>query len=99
MDEQLLQYFSGELTAVERLELIHRIENDERLKTEFFRFQNISAILQLSAQATDRSEGFRQFKVFTSQIKQNARRKQFLNFVKYVPITLIIVTSTVCGTL
>lgn len=99
MDEQLLQYFSGELTAVERLELIHRIENDERLKAEFFRFQNISAVSQLTSQAADHSEGLKQFKVFTSHIKQKARRKQFHNFVKYAAITLILITSTVWGTL
>lgn len=99
MDEQLLRYFSGELTAAERLELIHRIENDSQLKAEFIRLQNLTAVSQLSSRSTDKSEGVRHFKTFASQIKRNSRRKLFVNIVKYAAMALILVASTVWSTL
>ncbi len=75
MDEQLLRYFSGELTISEQLELTLRIENDDRLKAEFIRLQNLSAVSELSSHPTDRSEGDRHFKTFISRVKRNAKRK------------------------
>ena len=99
MDEQLLQYFSGKLTAGERLELIHRIENDSRLKAEFIHLQNLEAVTQLSFRPSDRDEGVRHFKIFTDQIKQSTQRKLFFYFVKYAAIILILLTSTVWTTL
>jgi ferric-dicitrate binding protein FerR (iron transport regulator) len=95
MDEQLLRYFSGELTVGERLELIHRIENHGRLKAEFIRLQNLNAVSQLSSRPTDRSEGIRHFKTFASRIKRNTQRKLFGNIVKYAAMALILVASTV----
>lgn len=99
MEEQLLRYFSGELTVEERLELIHRIENDSRLKAEFIRLQNLNAVSQLSSHSTDRNEGIRHFKIFTSRIKRNTQRKLFVNITKYAAIALILVVSTVWATL
>lgn len=99
MDEQLLRYFSGELTVGERLELIHRIENDSRLKAEFIRLQNLNAVSQLSSRPTDRNEGISHFKIFASRIRQNAQRRFFFNIVRYAAIALILIASTVWVTL
>lgn len=99
MDEQLLRYFSGELTVGERLELIHRIENDSLLKAEFIRLQNLNAVWELSSRPTDRSEGIRHFKTFTSRIKRNGQRKLVTHIVKYAAIALVLVASTVWSTL
>lgn len=99
MDRQLLKYFFGELTSDERLELICRIENDCRLKAEFIRLQNLNAVSQLSSHPTDRNEGIRNFKRFTSQIKKNTQRKFFTLVVKYAAMALILIASTVWTTL
>ncbi|MDY9919050.1 MAG: FecR domain-containing protein [Proteiniphilum sp.] len=99
MDKKLYQYFSGELTADERLELIHRIENDGQLKAEFIRLQNLTAVSQLSSRPTDRNEGKSHFKAFTNQIERNIRRKFFISFAKYAAIALILITATVWTTL
>lgn len=99
MDEQLLRYFSGESTVDERLELIHRIENDGQLKAEFIRLQNLTAVSQLSSRPTDRSEGKIHFQAFTNQIERNIRRKFFIGFAKYAAIALLLVTSTIWFTL
>lgn len=99
MDEQLLRYFSGELTVEERLELIHRVENDAQLKAEFIRLQNLSGVSQLTSHPTDRKEGHRHFETLTARIKRNSRRKLFANMAKYAAIALILIASTVWATL
>lgn len=99
MDEQLLRYFSGELTVTERLELIYHIENDSLLKAEFIRLQNLNAVSQLSSHPTDRNEGIRHFETFASQVKRNAQRKLFVNIVKYAAMAVVLVASTVWATL
>ncbi len=76
-----------------------RIENDDRLKAEFIRLQNLSAVSELSSHPTDRSEGDRHFKTFISRVKRNAKRKIFVNIAKYAAIALILVASTVWATL
>lgn len=99
MDEQLLQYFSNELPVEERLELIHRIENDNQLKAEFIRLQNLSAVSQLSIHPSDRNEGLKYFKLFDSRIKQNTQRKLLVNIAKYAAIALILIASSIWTTL
>lgn len=99
MDEQLLRYFSGELLVKERLELIHRIENDNQLKAEFIHLQNLNAVSQLAPHSSDRNEGIKHYKIFTARIKRNSQRKLFVNITKYAAIALILITSTVLATL
>ncbi len=99
MDEQLLRYFSGELTVGERLELIHRIENDGQLKAEFIRLQNLNAVSQLALHPADRNEGSRYFEIFTARIKRNSQRKFLVNMIKYAAIALILIASTIWTTL
>lgn len=99
MDEQLLRYFLGELAVAERLELIHRIENDSLLKAEFIRLQNLTAVSRLSSRPADRSEGSMHFKTFASRIKRNAQRRRFTHIGKYAAMALILVASTVWATL
>ncbi len=99
MEEQLSKYFSGELTASERLEFIHRVENDSQLKAEFIRLQNLSAVSKLSSHPSDSKEGEENYKKFTVRIKQKARRTFAVNILKYAAIAVVLVASTVWATL
>ena len=99
MDEQLLRYFSGELPVEERLELIHRIENDTQLKAEFIYLQNLNAVSQLASHSSDRNEGVKHYKKFTDRIKQNTQKKLFVNITKYAAIALVLIASTIWVTL
>lgn len=95
----LYQYFTGELADEERLELLHRIENDDRFKAEFIRLQNLTAVSQLSHHPSDQIDGIIHFKAFVAKIKQDAQRKLFINFVKYAAIALLLIASIVWATL
>lgn len=99
MDEQLLRYFSGEMPVEERLELLHRIENDSQLKAEFIHLQNLNAVSQVASHSSDRNEGVKHYRKFTDRIKQNARRKLFVNITKYAAIALVLIASTIWVTL
>lgn len=99
MDEQLVRYFSGELPAGERLELIHRVEADSQLKAEFIRLQNLTAVSQLASLSGDRSEGIKGFKMFTMRVKRNSRGKLFIYTVKYAAVMLVIIALTHWATL
>lgn len=99
MNEQLLKYFSGELNVIERHQFIRHIENDKQLKTEFIRIQNMIALSSLSAYPTDRNEGIRDYATFSSQIKRNSQRKLFTRIAQYAALAIILITSTVWGTL
>lgn len=99
MNEQLLRYFSDDLTVEERLELLHRIETDSVLKAEFIRLQNLNAVSQLSSHPSDRNEGIKHFKIFTSRIARNAQKRLFINITRYAAIVLILIASTIWTTL
>lgn len=73
MDERIIKYFSGELTADERLQLLREREENKGLKEEFSSFQNTLATLSFAPQAIDKEIGSNEYKVLTK-----IRRKQGL---------------------
>lgn len=99
MNEKILQYFQGELSAKEQKELLFLIEENKLLKEEFIRIQNLNALIQLSTQSVDIKEGQQTFHSFFHQIKRKAHRRAMVNISKYAAITLIIIASTVWATL
>ena len=68
MNDNILRYFQGELSTNERAELLKLIENDDVLKQEFIRFQNLHAITHLSSHSINRDEGQQHFHSFSQQI-------------------------------
>lgn len=99
MDKQLLEYIAGELCIDELKELFQRIENEESLKTEFVRLHNLNAVSKLLPLPTDRNEGIKNFKLFTSQIARRTQRVRVINILKYASIVATLIISTVWGTL
>lgn len=99
MDKQLSQYFSGNLPRVEELELFQRIENDSRLRADFVQLQNLSAVSSLLPLPEDSVVGQESYEVFMRGIKQKARRKLCINTLKYVAVAVVLIISTVLGTL
>ena len=57
MEEELGNYFQGNLSYKERMELMRSIEKDKGLKEEFLRLQNINALIGLSLHDKDEKEG------------------------------------------
>lgn len=99
MNEQLLRYFSGELTQNERRELLSRVENDDILKAEFIRLQNISAITELHPDTNDREIGEKSYPLFTQHLKERRRKSRTIRLLKYAAVGLILIASSVGGTI
>ena len=99
MNDNILRYFQGELSTNERAELLKLIENDDVLKQEFIRFQNLHAITHLSSHSINRDEGQQHFHSFSQQIKRKAQRKIISNVFKYAAVAVILIASTVWATL
>ena len=99
MNDNILRYFQGELSTNERAELLKLIENDDILKQEFIRFQNLHAITHLSSHSINRDEGQQHFHSFSQQIKRKARRKIISNVFKYAAVAVILIATTVWATL
>lgn len=99
MNDKILRYFQKGLSTNERVELLKSIENDDLLKQDFIRFQNLQAITHLSTQFINRDEGERSFHSFFQRIKRNAQLKIISNLFKYAAVAVILISSTVWATL
>lgn len=99
MDQQLLRYLSGELSANELAELLQRVENNPQLKAEYIRLQNLNSISKLSFHHMDKEVGDNSYKKFMLLVKRKARKSLTINILKYAAIAVILITSTVWLTL
>jgi len=99
MNENLLKYFTGKLSQSERYKLLQEVDNDESLKKDFIRLQNIHSATQLSSQSEDKSEGKRSFDKFISTINSRERRVKLRSFLKYAAVIVAVISSTIFGTL
>lgn len=99
MEEQLIQYFSGELTAADQEELLQNVALRKELKSEFIRLQNLHALSQLAPRATDKEEGKRGYPLFSRQVRQRTNKAIFTNILKYVAVAVLLIASTVWITL
>ena len=99
MNNTLLKYFTGELSASERYKFLQEVDNDEILKKEFIRYQNIYSVSQLSSQADDKAEGKKSFEMFFQSLSRSYRREKIRNFMKYAALIIVVISSTIFGTL
>lgn len=99
MNNNLLKYFTGELSPSEMSRFLHEVDNDKSLKEDFIRFQNIYSATQLSCQSEDRTEGKRSFDKFISTINSRERRVKLRSFLKYAAVLVAVISSTIFGTL
>jgi len=99
MDEQLVKYFTGQLNSKEHSELVKKVLSDDSLKRKFIEYQNITGISQLSHHLYDHEEGKSKLKVFKKKIHLKNRKVLFSNLLKYASVALILIVSTILGTL
>ena len=99
MNNNLLKYFTGELSPSEMSRFLHEVDNDKSLKEDFIRFQNIYSATQLSSQSEDRTEGKRSFDKFISTINSRERRVKLRSFLRYAAVLFAVISSTIFGTL
>lgn len=94
MEEILSKYFSGELNRSEESELFRQMENDETLRDEYIRLQNIYALTQLLKHPLQEADGVKGFNSFTHRLKVRKRQKIFVSLLQYAAISLLLIAST-----
>src|SRR5690554_6990470 len=99
MNNNLLKYFSGELSRKERSLLLQQIENDENLKKDFINILNIYSVSQLSFKNDDKINGKKSFNKLIVRLKRKHRSKQLRRVLKYAAVASILIISTVLTTL
>ncbi|HOK35661.1 MAG TPA: FecR family protein [Paludibacteraceae bacterium] len=99
MDERLIKFLLGELNDSERLQLLKEIKEDESLKEEYIRLQNIYALTHLVEHKNDEEKGRKSFQQFIKRVQTHYRHKTIANVCKIAAITIVLIVSTVFLTL
>ncbi|MDR2968066.1 MAG: FecR domain-containing protein [Tannerellaceae bacterium] len=90
MNERIIKYFLGELSAEERIDLLEKRETDKETKDDFAVMQNIRAITHLSSDCTERGEGERKY----VQIEKNIRRKKIKLTIRKIASYAAVIAMT-----
>ena len=94
MEEILSKYFSGELNRAEELTLFLQMKNDEQLRQEFIRLQNIYALTRLAPDPTQESERMKGLSSFTRRMNEKKRQRRMRFLLQYAAISLLLMAST-----
>ena len=94
MNEQINKYFNGELSFLERLELLRKIRDDKELEGVFIQYQNLEALLSVRDREGDCEEGRTDYQKFISVRKRHTFRKKLIRYSYYAATVIIILA---CG--
>ncbi len=94
MDEQINKYFNGELSFLERLELLRKIRDDKELESVFIQYQNLEALLSIREGQDDCEEGKADYQKFIYICKGHTFRKKLTRYSCYAATVILIL---VCG--
>jgi ferric-dicitrate binding protein FerR (iron transport regulator) len=99
MDNRIIKFLSGELNDSERGEFLNDINENENLKQEFIRTQNLFSLTHLVEHSEDKEIAVSSFKQFLRKIKTKKRKIIIQNIGKVAAIALLVIASTVFFTL
>lgn len=99
MYENILKYFSGDLSKSETSALLAAIKHDEALRTEFVRVQNIHGLSHLSPLSTDEKMGQRSLAGFWQRVERKKQQRTLRMVLQVAASIIILVGSTVMITL
>lgn len=94
MDERILKYFQNKLESNERLQLLREIKKCEDLKKQFAEYQNMQALLNLSAYAEDKEEGKTNYLHFQKRIRRKEMHIWLTKAMKYAAVIFILIVGT-----
>lgn len=94
MNNQLEEYFSGDMSASEKVELFLYLETDPEAKKEFARTKNVFAISELTDREDDADKTAKGMYEFDKRLEKRSARQFRINLLKYVAITLIVIASS-----
>lgn len=78
MDERIIKYCTGELSAEEERELLTEAQDDEQLRARIVEYQHLHTLIGLQAAAADVAEGKAKYILF----KKNMNRQHRIHFLR-----------------
>lgn len=94
MHDTLSKYFSGELSNDVTSRLLNQLNENEALKAEFIRLQNIYALSHLSDLSKNEAEAKQSFLKFAHKLRAKKQRKILNRVFQYAAVALIFIVST-----
>lgn len=94
MYEQIIKYYSGELSTEERLDLLRKTHSDKALKEEFIRMQQLQAVLGLAPQENDQQEASAFYAQFLSEHKRTKILQLVRKTLRYAAAILLLIGAT-----
>lgn len=93
MDDRIIKYFLDELSKEESLLLLRELDVNEELKTEFIKYQNTHALLNLGKQIEDRKLGKKKFSEFLKQKQQHELHQRIKRWLSYAAVIVLFLAS------
>jgi ferric-dicitrate binding protein FerR (iron transport regulator) len=90
MENLLTRYFAGTLSGDEKSVLFEQIEQDEALKAEFVRLQNIMAVSGMADHADDAHSIPESFRTLTCRLRTRYIRRFSLSIMKYAAMIILL---------
>lgn len=93
MDKRLTNYFSGQLTDTEKLNLFNELEEDETLKSEFVSLQNLFSLSKMVGEKGDDAYATEKFNQFRFRTKKHQMRRMTLMISRYAAVFFLLLGS------
>jgi len=90
MDEQLSKYFSDSLNRKGKEQLFNKIEEDDELKEEYAKFQNIWALSGMVSEQDEMQYTDRKYRDVKRTIRQHKRKHFLLSIAKYAASAILL---------
>ncbi|MDR1723636.1 MAG: FecR domain-containing protein [Tannerella sp.] len=92
--ERIIKYFAGELSQIERINLLKDSESDPDLREKILAVQNVRGIFALDSANIDRDEARRHYALLMRKIRNNAIRNAMFTVMKYAAVVVLTVGTT-----
>lgn len=94
MDNKIIQYYQGELTQAERLELLKEAFTNPILKQKLIEYQHLQSLFELSPQTIDAKQGASLYIQFIKSIQRQKHIHMLILFMRYAAVASLLIIST-----
>ncbi|MDR0699905.1 MAG: DUF4974 domain-containing protein [Tannerella sp.] len=90
MENLLIRYFTGTLSEDEKSILFEQLEQDDALRAEFVRFQNLMGVAGMASQAEDECDASEMLHTLMGRIRTRRIRRVYMSVMKYAAMIILL---------
>lgn len=94
MEEKIINYFLGNLSRSERIELLKEALSDPGLKAQMIDYQHLQSLIDLRPDTMDVVVGKQKYVQFIKRVVSQKRNKIVLSFMRYAAIGVVLIIAT-----